>query len=156
MPLRGTGTGCRPELDDAAASTRHRQMGSRIGSLRVPIPCGTVRALAGLATARCWGAPQAVPFSDIHGLARCPLGQRTRPGLADAVWLWVGLATMFVSALHIDFGVGLFVKCLPRGRGLGALPAEGLPCGDKENHPGEAKQPRQRECEAVPEGGFGR
>ncbi|MBA2559646.1 MAG: hypothetical protein H0V07_07090, partial [Propionibacteriales bacterium] len=26
------------------------------------------------------------------------------------VWLWVGLATMFVSALHIiiDFGVGLF------------------------------------------------
>jgi hypothetical protein len=30
------------------------------------------------------------------------------------VWLWVGLATMFVSVLHIiiDFGVGLFDRCV--------------------------------------------
>ena len=31
-------------------------------------------------------------------------------GLRMPAWLWVGLATMFVSVLHIiiDFGVGLF------------------------------------------------
>ena len=31
------------------------------------------------------------------------------------VWLWVGLATMFVSTLHIilDFGVGATAEVLP-------------------------------------------